>query len=870
MTPKEILQQRGIYEASLKLGWTEGANYWEFPLFDLDGNEIAKRGKAYPNQNLPKYIWPDGKPKNPASDYYIPKGTLEAIREADGVCYLANGETALAAFHAAGIYNVIATPFSEVTVPKTLLETLEKLGVKLLINIADKDKAGIKAAQNWRDALRDSGIEYQAKQWPDYLAEKSDFNDLWMHHAFDREAVLIALDGCQALILPQPEVKTPKVITEKDKTPQGLIDLIASHFGIQQWDSEGFSRKNVFCPFHDDKTKESAGFNQISGVLNCFACGAHSPKAVAEQLGIRWQDYYPKKERVKKPLAPDFSAIPDSNDKTPIDPNKRDYWTGKRPKKRAIITDLDTSSIVWQEKPSYINTAWIEQDELPLSWEKALLQVCHSKSASPVYAIRFHHAIREGRLNGEKMSLKEIMAVLESPRLSTQSFVDFLLSLNYLWILDTKYLEESINTESINKSRKKGRPTIYYALNTHTDSLSIALAERLEPILIERLSEDLERAPRSHTMREALDLSLEEYQAWAKRTNTAKHEYILELVSERITDVLTNTASLSFTEKDLEHPQNLRGKLLKMSLEPYSERTVIDSMGNTIVVPRVGIQLSKAKLTLELGCSKGTITKLFEVNNIGHQRIYAWHEVTRPNGCDIEKEIREAAYNLNKDMGGRAFALYLRYFGQVEKLPLFYDDGMKAIFDKHNGRIANLQIRVEQPSLLWNMTADEIAHEATKQAKLASQALDSADSPEERAIVLEKLEKKAKERNRKPSMVAGCDETITGHNPDWLRKEIEQEMKDFSAYILKGLSIVNETTGEIITSLKGLKEVVVWLNHYEPKPMPIVLKAVAPKPLPVVEKPKPIIKSAENYDGWCWANHPDEFRERMLAIGAKA
>ncbi len=840
-SPSDILKQRGIYNEAMKAGWTEGARGWEYPILNLAEQEIARRSKAYDSKAKFKYAWIPSKPDNPQSDYYILPGTLEAIREAGGVAYLCNGEASVLAMHAAGICNSFSTTHGEATVPKTILAELKLLGVTKLINIADKDKAGLKAACNWREALRDSSVEYQAKQWPEYLPEKSDFNDLWIAVNFDSYAARIALENCQALILPQPEVKTVIPIGKIDETPQGLIDLIAHSLRNRAWKGRG-EWINGLSIFRDEQ-KESAGFNLKTGVYHDFTTGDKlAPRKVAEQLGIDWKPFYPKVEKPKRASSRRLAIKPES-------------------------TPLDSAEIMAEmpPKPIYINTAWIDQDELPLWWEKAMLQICHAKSASPVYAIRFHQAIRKGLLDGQKMSIKDIMQALDVPRLSCQAFIDFLLSLNFLWILSTSSLEEGLETESINKSKKKGRPEIYYALNTHTDSLAIALAERLEPILIERLSEDLERAPRSHTMREALDLSLDEYKLWAKRNNTSKHDYILELVRNRICDVLENTTSISFSEEDLAHPQNLRGKLAKMELEPYSERTVVDSLGNTVVIPRVGVQLSRAKLTLELGCSKASLSKLYEDNNIGHKRIYASVEVENANDCEIEKEIREAAFRLNKEIGGRAYAIYIRYHGQTEKLPLFYGEDMVKAFHKYNGRIEKLFVLVEQPSLLWNMTTEEIEEKRANEAKAEAKLLKQAETEEERAEVVKTLERKTEKKERKPSFVAGRDELTTGHRMKFLREQIENEVKeDFSPYVLKGLSIVQEGTGEIVASLKGLKEVVVWLNHYETKPA-----VVAPKPLPVIEVPKPVVVAKPvNSPEWCWANHPEEFNERMRAIGA--
>lgn len=797
MTPKEILEQRGIYEEALLAGWIEAKGYWEYPILDLDGEFIVKRGKSYPNIEQAKHIWIPSKPDNPQSDYYVPKGTVEAIRDAGGVAYLANGEASVIAMKAAGIHNVFATCHGETTIPKTFLSELELLGISKLINIADKDETGVKGAIKLRDTLLNSLVEYEALQWPDYLPEKADFNDLWIHLHFDKEAVAIALEECKPLILPSPEIKRERKAKlepiEFDKT--SLVSALR-----QELEHGGYLERKVWqgewqdchCPYHGDK-KVSAGFNLQSGVLNCFGkCGkAYSPIALAERLGVDWKQFYPQREGKKKPSKTDFRRF------------------------REVLDSISDEFVEMPEKPIYINTAWIDQDELPLEWVKNFLLLTHSNSATAVYFIRFHRAIRAGLLDGKDMTLKEIMAVLDSPRLSTQSFVDFCLSLNYLWKLPTNHLEEDTDTNAIIKSKKRGRPEIHYALNTHTDSLIITLAERVEPVLIERLSEDLGLAPRSHTMRDAFDLDLNEFKEWATRVNTPKHEYILELVQNRISELLTNTSSISFSDYELEHPQNLRGKLITMALMPYSERTIIDSTGNAVLVPKTGIQLSKAKIALELGCSESSLGKLYEENSIGRKRMYAWHEVKNPNFCDIKKEMREAPYNLDKEVGGVAYTAYMRYwsYGQLKKTELLYENDIFETFKKHNGKIEALFIRVEQPSLLWNMSSDEIEQKRLNAAKEAEKQANSADTDSKEETIQQKPEKAPEKKARKKSFVSNGDRLYTGHNPDFLREQIEKEVQEFSKYVLKGLSLVDVATGVIASSFQSLKEVIVWLNR---------------------------------------------------------
>ena len=88
--------------------------------------------------------------------------------------------------------------------------------------------------------------------------------------------------------------------------PQGLIDALASRLGVTRWKSNGWARKNISSPFRNDR-HPSATFNRNSGVLHDFGTGeSYSPTQVADQLGIDWKSYYPKKNFASSATRPRF------------------------------------------------------------------------------------------------------------------------------------------------------------------------------------------------------------------------------------------------------------------------------------------------------------------------------------------------------------------------------------------------------------------------------------------------------------------------------------------------------------------------------------------------------------------------------------
>lgn len=818
LSPSEILQARYIYEEAIKLGWIEEKSYWFYPLVSPDGQIIGKRGKAYPNQKIPKYIWPDGKPEDLDTQWYIAPDTKDEIEKAGGLAYLANGSPAMIAYRVAGIRNVLATELSEIAVPKNIINYCNRMGITSIIYPVDKDEAGMQSAINWRDALAGSGIDFIALQWPDTMPAKADANDVLIYCKGNAEEFNWILRECtEEIELPISTVQKPiQFDYSSDKTPQGLIDTIASALGIHDWNNDGWSRKNVHCIFHDD-SHESAGFNHISGVFHCFAlCGSHSPKVVADRLGIDWKQYYPPKREKKAKLSKKSKQKSDI-DQTPeieiVDP--------RRIRHEPIIMEIPQPEIIW---------SWINQDDIPHSWVKAMLTLCHSKSATTVYAIRFHRAVRKALINPQLFTINEIQAILgayddygvwrKAPRKSVQNFVDTMLAWNFFRILLPIESLEDIETKSGKNSDKKvGRPKIEYSICTDTDMLKFRLAELLEPALMEILV-DKELAPRNHTFRDSIGLPVSEYRIWKERINTARHEIIMKQIEERIKDVIENNFSMDYTDEDLAHPSCLRGKLIRMLLAPYSrDINDIEAKQNGIKVSPKGIQLSKGKIALELGCSESSLKSLYTENNVGAMRIKGWVEVINPNNCDILAELREAPLKLSKELGGFTIGIKLKVYkpleGKSEYLKPVYSDKAVEHYEKWNGRIEKLYIWVEQPSLLWLMNKDEIAAKRLEIAKKEADSDEIEDVENEVSWNMPKSiegEEKAEKKPRKKSFMTGKDRTDTQLNPDYIAEQMALEVHQFTPYKLSGLSILDDSD-KLITELSGYKELVIWLNQ---------------------------------------------------------
>ena len=307
------LQKRGIASIAKQAGWQsksfKSRAGWAFPVYEpLTGRVIATRWKSAETGGM-KYAWIPSKPDSPPADWYILPGTKLEICNTENTAYLANGEPALLAYHVAGVKNVIATTLSEVGIPKNLHSMLKDLGINRLLYPVDKDAAGEKSAINWRDALRGSGVDFEAFSWGTDAPDKADANDIWMQVNFNSDAFIACLDELEPLPLPLPEIEIAFDDADFEQAPQGLIDTLASRLGVNAWKSNGWSRKNVSSPFREDK-HPSATFNRESGVLHDFGTGeSYSPTEVADQLSIDWKSYYLERKHkapIPRVLAEDY------------------------------------------------------------------------------------------------------------------------------------------------------------------------------------------------------------------------------------------------------------------------------------------------------------------------------------------------------------------------------------------------------------------------------------------------------------------------------------------------------------------------------------------------------------------------------------
>lgn len=840
MTPREHLTQRGIAAQADLAGWlgNEPKQRWNYPVYHYEtGEVIAHRGKAYPNSSGHKYDWTPEKPKDPAADWYILLGTANAIAAANGVAWLANGEPASLAYKAAGVHNVLATTLSEISVPRNLKQVLNAMGVTRLLYPIDNDAAGLKSAVNWRDALRGTGIDYEAFTWGEDAPAKADGNDIWIALAFDAAAFQAKLQTLPRAALPEP-VEKPKLSPMRDfaQNREGLIELVMSRLGITgaAFKSNGWTAKNFSSPFREDK-EPSAGFNRVSGSFKDFGSEGYKLRELAEKLGIDTTPYYPQPqaEKRKRKPAPVVETVTEAQVMT----------------SEMTIPEMYAT----QAYPAGQYVGWINQDELPFSWVKAVLHLGHAKSVISVMMIHLHRAIRKGLIDPESFTISDLIRVLGLSRNAIQGGIDTLIAWTFLRILSTTI---STNKDRATKQGKKsdakmGRPEICYALNCNTEDLRLKLMELIEPKLLEVLSEK-ELAPRTASLRDSLDLDLSEFKTWHERVNTNRHDYLVNLIQEWSCDIRDNDFAYSFTEEQLESPATLRGFILKNFIAQYpsEDRKATNRQTGEIVTVAKGVQISNAKLALMLGCSVSSIKNLVKDNGIGSEEVYGWYEVENPNQADIRKELREAPYNFNRELGGRSVAISLRPVGR-KTLKLDYSP--VELFEQWDGRIEKLHIWIQQPSRLWVMTAQELDERAKESAakQAENEAVEALTTGKTEAVETEAPKEK---KTRKPSFVSGKDRVYTGHSFEYKHEQLALETHVYTPHTLQGLAVLAEN-GDVITKCESLAKVVEWLNqnasktilrtvesYYKPTEAAVVETVAAIEaPISIVPKTEPVV-----------------------------
>lgn len=246
-----------------------------------------------------KYIWYPEKPED-ARYFYPPAVSLKkAVADAYGTLWVVGGEVAAMSMMEAGFLNSTCF-FGDSNIPDTLVIDLLSFGVERLYMIPDRDESGQACAMNVRDMLKDSGIEFAAYQLPYSLEAKhgKDINDYWLLNDCNPAKFRDAIDLLVSWKLPEPQPKPTynwdiSSYPDTDLPPEFIREIERALDVHQQYNSDGWSRRNVPCPFHDD-IHASATWNHNKAILRCHAgCNkSYLAKEVGAYFHLDLKNYY--------------------------------------------------------------------------------------------------------------------------------------------------------------------------------------------------------------------------------------------------------------------------------------------------------------------------------------------------------------------------------------------------------------------------------------------------------------------------------------------------------------------------------------------------------------------------------------------------
>lgn len=159
---------------------------WSFPLWDESGKVLPeKKWKAGDGLKAKNAMMP----KRPEFPYYMPPGTLDAIKASSEI-WIAEGEPDVATLHTLGIRNAICWLFGADSIPERLPDDLKRWGVFKVYHCPDQDEAGYLSAVDLDKMLADKGFRLKIVKVDGELNSHKDLNDMLMSKgAFDPRAL---------------------------------------------------------------------------------------------------------------------------------------------------------------------------------------------------------------------------------------------------------------------------------------------------------------------------------------------------------------------------------------------------------------------------------------------------------------------------------------------------------------------------------------------------------------------------------------------------------------------------------------------------------------------------------------------------------
>ena len=800
-----VLERRGILGSCARHQWQPQGNGWRYPVFDLSGQVIGYRLKLLKGDR--KYLWSPEKPKHELADWYILPDTAQAIQDAGGICYLANGEPALHAYRQAQVYNSIATTLSEISVPSNVADVLRQLGVTRLIAIVDNDRAGYQSAMAWRDNLRGKGIDFEACVWGtslvdrvyrddngneypyvmcDDVQEKHDGNDIWQQVSFDIPAFYQRVSNAITLPLPVPEQKEEWSDSEFEETPQGLILAICS--AAEARGLKGHSGKdwlNGKSIFRDEKAA-SFGIHKASGIGYDFALKqGYSVYAVAEQLNIDWRSYYP----VYTPKAPDFTpeqitaaemrlqAVYESELKQIEDTEEKNAYAALNADVQRFL-DGDYRS-------------WWDSDEIPYHVYSALLNLMNTRSETPRVIGLMHRAFMSGRLNWVLFTVADIVDATGLDKRIVSNALEDMQSMSLVRFQSGNYLREILYTETVlnyfSHYATTGKKPKWYTLNFNLGSIEATLFDQLEIKFREKYHKKT-YAKRNKSM--AYELGIETIEDWRKleRRNeiVMKHDKPSKAAERKLVTEMEGDGTVWF---------GWRVALANPTTCPI-DWSVIDSIkglrSQLLVyhIQRVSGENTREDLRRLVGGNDSTLQALYEDNYIATKQQFERVDIP----ADFA-DLRDAQREQQTKYRGMIRKLSFQYEGVKGWQPQLLDKAAY-YYAKDSDKIERVFMLICKPSKQWLMSAEEIEIKQAQEADsdTASESVATSDVQVEKAI-------------------AAKSPSYQQHDRRFAHQQMRRAVFIFTPYQLVG-DVILDNDKTVIYKAQTDGDIELWLNDH--------------------------------------------------------
>lgn len=461
-----------------------------------------------------------------------------------------------------------------------------------------------------------------------------------------------------------------------------------------------------------------------------------------------------------------------------------------------IIADEIMARDIAYQNQQFVS--WYPQDDLPISWVSALLNLASARSSMPAVVVKMHHALRTGKLKSYFSIQDVVNATGYSTRLITKT-LETLEKMTFIHFLRTVSLDTLPHSESV----QKGRPSQIWAIESDSAVLRSCLQNMLEKKSRVRV---VRRALSKRDGDMALQLGLDddEFIAFKERGETAQHES------------LNAEADRAYMREMFGNGHEWKGWQRALSID-YGIQLDVDSFENCKElrgqvalwwIEHVRDVNSREDWQRILGCSDGTIDSIFDSVNIKTIQQNEKLELKAPSTL---KAMETLYIQSQRDYRGKIWKISYK-LNNEEGWQVSSEFTYKRDFLQNRGNIEKVFMILTTPSKQVLMDEAEIAAiEAEREAEASTpdnviapdftQDTDSDDSDTETS-----------EKPRRIT-VPSSEHVYTTFPYKWLFRQVQLDVHCFTDYTLSNDGTVLDKDKQLVRRRSDLGDLVRWINQ---------------------------------------------------------